>query len=754
MSISEIRDLLRRSDRSVKNPEWAVKELQAIGDLGLSEEYLKHVGKGKVSNELSSSVAYLIGITDEEPLKAPVGMEVDFGRSDWPDIDIDFMDSRRDEVKEFLIKQYGHVSAIATWLTFKDKGIVRDVSRVLNIPLTEVNRVLKKIETWEEFVSSPSTIEFREKYPEVVVYGSQLRGLIRGTGTHAAGMVASRVPIAHVAPVETRPQPGRESRQEVVALDMNEAADVGLVKIDFLGLKTLTVVDDCLKAIANRHPYPVKFDEIPLDDPKVYEMLSNGHTMAVFQAEAVPYTNLLRKMGVKNFQELAASNALVRPGAMNSIGQDYIDRKNGRVPVNPVHPVYDEIGKETFGLISLYQEQIMLAVVNLAGMSWEDANKIRKIIGKKGDPKLFEKYRAKFVKGAGENVGEDFANKLWNDFVQSANYQFNKSHAVAYSLLTYKTAWLKHYYPLEYMYAALKNEGDKDARTDYLLEAKRLGLNIKLPHINESDTDFTIEGDSLRFGLTSIKYLSDIIAKRYIAKRPFNTYAEVERFTLAKGTGVNTRALEMMRKVGAVAFPDKPASRSEIREHLYEVLNLPEFTTELPEHYYSRLTPLDEYEEGDIGIVFALARNIKRGKGWSRVEFVDKSGSGSAFDKEQTEIEAGKVYLLLLSDNRIFKAIPANEITDMKHGFVKYLNLREIPLDGGEYYVVALKMRTTKAGKKMMDMVLLNERGEMGKVVCFSKEFLSAYSKIKEGHVYRMNLGVMKDGTVVYRSLV
>jgi hypothetical protein len=209
----------------------------------------------------------------------------------------------------------------------------------------------------------------------------------------------------------------------------------------------------------------------------------------------------------------------------------------------------------------------------------------------------------------------------------------------------------------------------------------------------------------------------------------------------------------MMRKVGAVAFPDKPASRSEIREHLYEVLNLPEFTTELPEHYYSRLTPLDEYEEGDIGIVFALARNIKRGKGWSRVEFVDKSGSGSAFDKEQTEIEAGKVYLLLLSDNRIFKAIPANEITDMKHGFVKYLNLREIPLDGGEYYVVALKMRTTKAGKKMMDMVLLNERGEMGKVVCFSKEFLSAYSKIKEGHVYRMNLGVMKDGTVVYRGL-
>ena len=753
MSISEIRDLLRQSKRQVKNSDWVSEELQAVVDLKLSEEYVKHVGQAKVSNELSSSIAYLIGITDEEPTKPPVGLKVDFGRDDWPDIDLDFQDSRRNEVKEFLIKQYGHVSAIATFLTWKDKGIVRDVSRVLSIPLGEVNKVLKKIDTWEEFVSSPHTAEFRDKYPEVVEYGGQLRGLIRGSGTHAAGMVASKVPISQVAPVETRSQPGKDERQEVVALDMNEAADVGLVKMDFLGLKTLTVIDDCLKAIAQRHPYPVDLNKIPLDDKGVYEMLSAGHTMAVFQAEAAPYTNLLRKMGVKNFQELAASNALVRPGAMNSIGQEYIDRKNGRVPVNPVHPVYDEIGKETFGLISLYQEQIMLAVTELAGMSWEDANKIRKIIGKKGNPKEFDKYRAKFVKGAGVSVGEEFANKLWNDFVQSANYQFNKSHAVAYSLLTYKAAWLKHHYPLEYMYAALKNEGDKDSRTDYLLEAKRLGLNIKLPHINESDNDFKIEGDSIRFGLTTIKYLSDIIASRYIAERPFKSYKEVEEFTFSKGSGVNSRALEMMRKVGAVAFPDRPANREEIRENLYEVLNLPEFTTELPAHYYSRLTPLDEYEEGEVAIVFALARNIKRGKGWSRVEFVDKTGSGSAFDKENTDIEPGRVYLLLLSDNRIFKAIPASEIADNKHGFVKYLNLRDIPLDGGEYYVVASRVRVTRAGKKMMDMVLLNEQGQFGKVVCFSKEFLSAYSKIKEGCSYRMNLGTMKDGTIVYRGV-
>ena len=753
MSISEIRDLLRQSKRQVKNSDWVSEELQAIVDLNLSEEYVKHVGKAKVSNELSSSIAYLIGITDEEPSKPPVGLKVSFGRSDWPDIDLDFQDSRRNEVKEFLIKQYGHVSAIATFLTFKDKGIVRDVSRVLNIPLSDVNKVLKKVDTWDEFMTSPSTQEFRENHPEVIEYGSQLKGLIRGSGTHAAGMVASKVPIANVAPVETRSQPGKEGRQEVVALDMNEVADVGLVKIDFLGLKTLTVVDDCLKALKERG-VDIDFFNVPLDDPEVYKMLSAGHTMAVFQAEAVPYTNLLRKMGVSNLQELAASNALVRPGAMNSIGQDYIDRKTGKVPVNSVHPIYDEIGRDTFGLISLYQEQIMLAVVNLAGMSWEDANKIRKIIGKKGDPKLFDKYHDAFVQGASEHISKELASKLWGDFVKSADYQFNRSHAVAYSLLTYRTAWLKYHYPLEYMYAALRNEKDKDMRTDYLLEAKRLGIKVLLPHINESDIDFTIDGDALRFGLSSIKYVSNLIASRYIEQRPFSSYREVEEYTFTAGSGVNSRALEYMRKIGAVAFKDRPINQDEIRENLYEVLNLPEFTTELPEAFYEKMTDLDEYDEGDVAIVFAMTRNIKRGKGWSRVEFVDRTGAASAFDRELTDVESGRVYLLLLSDNRIFKAIPAAEATDMKHGLTRYLSMRDVPLDGGEYYVVALKARTTKAGKKMADMVLANNHGDLAKVVCFSKEFPSLYMKVKEGHAYKMILGATKDGSIVFRGLI
>jgi len=704
-------------------------------------------GRGSAAGSL---VCYALGITNVDPIKYNLlfARFVDESRSDWPDIDIDFQDTRRNEVKDFIVRQYGHVSAIATWLTFKDKGIVRDVSRVLNVPLSEVNKVLKKVETWDEFVSLPVTQEFRDAYPDVVKYGEQLRGRIRGSGTHAAGMVASRVPIASVAPVETRTQPGSDTRQEVVALDKDEAADVGLVKIDILGLKTLSVVQDCIDILKGRG-IDLDIDAIPLDDADVYKSLSDGHTMAVFQAEAGPYTNLLRKVGVSNMEELAASNALVRPGAMNSIGKDYVDRKHGRTPVNPVHPIYDEIGKDTFGLISLYQEQIMLAVTKLAGMSWADANKIRKIIGKKGDPKEFDKYRDKFINGASQNISKELAAELWSDFEKSASYSFNKSHSVAYSLLTYRTAWLKHHYPLEYMYAALKNEKDSDKRTDYLLEAKRLGIKIKLPHINESDVDFIIDGDALRFGLSSIKYVSDTLAKRYMDKRPFHSYDEVRQFTFTKGSGVNSRALKYMNMVGAVAFYDNPPDTRKIAQNLYDVLSLPEFTSELPESYRRGLTDLSDYDEGDIAVVFAMVRGIKRGKGWSRVEFFDKTGSSSAFDKEQTDVESGKAYFMLLSDNRIFKSAPAAEQSSL----TRFLKMGKPPLDSGEYYVVALRARTTKAGKKMADMVLVNSKGDLASVVCFSKEFPQLYMNVKEGSIYKMVLGTTKDGSIVFRGM-
>ncbi|NDB60265.1 DNA polymerase III subunit alpha, partial [bacterium] len=328
------------------------------------------VGPGRGSSA-GSLLCYTLGITDIDPIEHGLLFFrfINPERNDFPDIDTDIQDSRRDEVKDYLVKQYKHVASIATFLEFKDKGVVRDVARALNIPLVDVNKVLKLVDTWDEYCTSKTTAWFREKYPEVEQYGEQLRGRIRGTGIHAAGVVTSKNPIFRYAPMETRNSPGSDDRIPVVAVDMEEAEKIGLIKIDALGLKTLSVINDTLKIIKEREGTDINLLKIDMSDQKVYQMLSEGYTKGVFQCEATPYTNLLIKMGVKNLAELSASNALVRPGAMNTIGKDYIERKHGRQAVNYLHQTMKPFTEETYGCI-LYQEQVMQACVELGGMSW------------------------------------------------------------------------------------------------------------------------------------------------------------------------------------------------------------------------------------------------------------------------------------------------------------------------------------------------------------------------------------------------
>jgi DNA polymerase III subunit alpha len=262
------------------------------------------VGPGRGSSA-GSLVCYLLGITDVDPLEHGLLFFrfINPERNDFPDIDTDIQDTRRDEVKDYLVRQYRHVASIATFLQFKDKGVVRDVARVLDIPLTDVNKVLKLVDTWDEFCTSKNTLWFREKYPEVEIYGDQLRGRIRGTGIHAAGVVTSKNPIFRYAPLETRSSPGSDDRIPVVGIDMEEAEKIGLIKIDALGLKTLSVVKDCIDMVKENHYKDIDLLSLDMADPKVYEMLSDGYTKGVFQCEATPYTNLLVKMGVKNFNE-------------------------------------------------------------------------------------------------------------------------------------------------------------------------------------------------------------------------------------------------------------------------------------------------------------------------------------------------------------------------------------------------------------------------------------------------------------------
>lgn len=719
---------------------WAKKEGIMVGP-----------GRGSAAGSL---LCYALGITDIDPIKHGLLFFrfINPERNDFPDIDTDIQDSRREEVKDYLVRQYRHVASIATFLSFKDKGVVRDVSRVLNIPLTDVNKVLKMVDTWDEYCTSKTTREFREKYPEVEIYGEQLRGRIRGTGIHAAGVVTSKDPIFRYAPMETRSSTGSDDRIPVVAVDMEEAEKIGLIKIDALGLKTLSVLKDTLDIIEERDGKKINLLKIDMDDKNVYQMLSDGYTKGVFQCEAAPYTNLLIKMGVKNLSELAASNALVRPGAMNTIGKDYIERKHGRQNIGYTHQVLKEFTEDTYGCI-LYQEQVMQACVQLGGMSMSEADKVRKIIGKKKDAKEFDVFKDKFVNGASAYISPNQARDLWHDFEAHAGYSFNKSHAVAYSTLSYWTAWLKYHYPLEFMYSLLKNEKDKDARTEYLIEAKRMGISVKLPHINDSDIDFKIEGKGIRFGLSAIKFISDKIGERYISARPFNSYKELEEFTFTKGNGVNSRALQALRVIGAATFNDNPRNDQEIKENLYEYLNLPEFNITIPSHYYAFIQDIVDFEEKGSYIFMGMVKSIKRGKGWSRVEILDKTGSVGIFDDENTTIETGRSYLVLCNDNRIVSAIPSDEIKESSHALVKFLSYKQLPYKDDEMFVVSFKPRITKTGKKMASLTLADTSRDLHSITVFPTSFAKAYMSIEEGKSYRFDFGKTKDGTVTLEDV-
>ncbi len=749
----EYLDRLEEELEIIKNKNFGPYFLVVQNMIGWAKKEGILVGPGRGS-AAGSLLCYTLGITDIDPIQHGLLFFrfINPERNDFPDIDTDIQDTRREEVKDYLVRQYRHVASIATFLEFTGKGIVRDIARVLNIPLSDVNKVLKTVDTWDDFCNSKSTREFREKYPEVEIYGEQLRGRIRGTGIHAAGVVTAKEPIFRHAPMETRSSTGSDERIPVVGVDMEEAERIGLIKIDALGLKTLSVLKDTIDMVKENHYVDIDLLSIDMNDKDVYEMLSSGYTKGVFQCEATPYTNLLIKMGVKNLDELAASNALVRPGAANTIGKDYIDRKHGRQNINYLHQILKPFTEDTYGCI-LYQEQVMQACVQLGGMSMSEADKVRKIIGKKKDAKEFNEFQDRFISGASKYISPNDALDLWHDFEAHAGYSFNKSHAVAYSTLSYWTAWLKYHYPLEFMFALLKNEKDKDGRTEYLIEAKRMGIPIKLPHINDSDADFKIEGKGIRFGLTAIKFISDNIASKYIAARPFSSYKELEEFTFTKGNGVNSRALQALRVIGAATFSDNPRNDDEIKEHLYEYLNLPEFNITIPSHYYAFISEVEEFEEKGSYILLGMVKAIKRGTGWSRVEVLDKTGSVGIFDEEQTTIETGKTYLLLATDNRIVSAIPADEIRTSSDALVKFLSYKQLPYKDEEMYVVSFKPRITKAGKKMATLTLADTSRDLHPITVFPTAFSKAYMHIEEGKSYKFSFGKTKDGTITLEDI-
>lgn len=707
-------------------------------------------GRGSAAGSLA---CYAMDITGVDPLEHNLLFErfLDAEREDYPDVDWDIMDSRRGEVKQYLTDKYGHVASITNINTYKAKGALKDAARALGIPFSEINKTMKKLDGFPEVTGHDVIDEFKKaasvfhnKNPEVADIAEKLLGRINGYSMHAAGVVIANKPISEYAPIETRKQAGSDDRIEVVGLDKNECESVGLIKMDLLGLSTLTVVDDAIELIRKNRGVVIDLAQINMADPDVYYMLAKGKTLGVFQCEAAPYTKLLVKMGCEDFNDLVVSNALVRPGAWNAIGEDYIRAKRGNRKTVKIHDDVSYFMDETHSY-PIYQEQMMKLSVDLAGFTVGESNVLRKGIGKK-KREIIDEFKPKFVEGASKKVSKQVAEKLWISFEESGAYAFNKSHAVAYSMLSYQTAWLKYHYPLEFMCALLSNEENNEKVTDYLLECKQMGIRILFPHINHSDVRFSIEDDALRMGLSNVKFISDIVAKRIISYRPYESYEEFKKLILTKGSGLNTRVLSSLNAFGGAAFKDEHPVPDNYKDHLYEYLGIPAFNTNLiTSKMKEQLAPLELYTDDETFVCMGVVKNIKRGEGWARVDMVDSSGTAGAFSDQDIEVVKGKMYLFLIGNNRIMKYIDLEQVEDSDEVILDYLRrpvLEEIA--PGQHKILFAKRTTTKTGKKIAHVVVSDSDKNLQTLMVFANSLPLISASCKIGTVRKLNIGDFK----------
>ncbi|MCM2314687.1 MAG: DNA polymerase III subunit alpha [Thermoanaerobaculia bacterium] len=486
------------------------------------------VGPGRGS-AAGSVVAWALGITDVDPLDFDLLFErfLNPERISMPDIDIDFCMRRRGEVIEYVRQKYGeeNVAQIITYGTMAARSVVRDVGRVLGQSYAFVDRIAKAIPGGPESISlkdaaksSPvlaEAIKLDKEVERIVEIGSRLEGLARHAGVHAAGVIISPEPVSNFVPLF------RTNKDEIVTqYDMNVVEKMGLLKMDFLGLRTLTVIDDAIKSIKSREGVDVEVDKIGLDDPEVYRLFQEGRTKGVFQFESGGMVDLLRKARPTRFEDLAALNALYRPGALDAgMVEVFVKRKHGREKPKYIVPVMKDVLEETYGVI-VYQEQVMQIAQKVAGYSLGQADLLRKAMGKK-KVEIMAEEREKFVKGAlAQGYDKQKSSEIFDYIEPFARYGFNKSHSVAYALLAYQTAWLKVHYPRHFMAAVLSSEMDKtDSVVKFINETSAMGIKLLPPDVNESNFSFTVVGENIRFGLGAVKGVGEGAIESIIAGR-------------------------------------------------------------------------------------------------------------------------------------------------------------------------------------------------------------------------------------------
>lgn len=568
-------------------------ELRVIDEMGFNAYFLIvwdliryatergiRTGPGRGS-AAGSIVAYCLGITKLDPLEFGLIFErfLNPGRRQMPDIDMDFDERHRSDVIRYCAEKYGsdHVAQIVTFSTIKGRQALRDAARVLGYPYGLGDRVAKlmppailgKDATLAQCLEQPppgteqgvrdwyvGAAGLREAYAtdpeahEVIDTAIGLEGLRRQDSIHAAAVVISPVPLTDIVPVQRK----GEDAEVVTQYEMHGVEALGLLKMDFLGLRNLTTIERTLELIERTTGERIDIDAVPLDDPAVYAMLQEGDSMGVFQFEGGAMRGLMRNLRPERFEHLIALNALYRPGPLGAnMHNEYADRKNGRSPVTYLHPDLEEILADTFGVM-VYQEQVMQVAQRMAGFSMADADNLRKAMGKK-IPAVMKEQAQRFVAGCVANgYQERLGRDLFGFIEHFAGYGFNRSHSAAYALVAYQTAWLKAHHPSEYMAALLTAaKRDKDRTALYLNECRTMGIRVLVPDVNRSEADFAaVEGD-ITFGLSAIRNVGEAVVDLIVAEREKNgSYTSFQDFVERVDVSVlNKRVIESLIKAGA-----------------------------------------------------------------------------------------------------------------------------------------------------------------------------------------------------------
>lgn len=676
---SEINDSIReRIDfelETIKNMGFPGYFLIVQDFINESRKLGVSVGPGRGS-AAGSAVAYCLGITQIDPIKYDLLFErfLNPDRISLPDIDVDFDDDGRAKALKYVTDKYGqtHVAHIITYGSMAAKMAIKDVARVENLPLSESNRLAKMIPDRDSDmpvdpvkkknykVSISNCVKYLPEFTaeannpdplvaETIKYASALEGTVRNSGVHACGIIICRDDITDWVPVSTADDKKSKMKVCVTQYDGHVIESTGLIKMDFLGLKTLSIIKEALVNIKHNHGIDIDIDNIPIDDKKTYQLYCEGKTTGTFQFESAGMQKYLSELHPSTFEDLIAMNALYRPGPMDYI-PDFIDRKLGKKPIEYDIDVMEQYLKETYG-ITVYQEQVMLLSRLLAGFTRGESDTLRKAMGKKMIDKMNE-LKGKFQKGGQERGYKlEVLNKIWADWEKFASYAFNKSHATCYSWVAYQTAYLKAHYPAEYMAAVLsRNLLDQKQLTKYMDECKSMKLEVKGPDVNESFSGFsaTKKGD-LRFGLAGLKGVGANAVEQIINEREANgpyksIFNFIERVDLSV---INRRLLENFALSGAFdCFTE--ISREDWLEPNVKGETFAELLVKYGQRYQESKNTQTISLFGDDAPIMMVTPEIPKAVKWNNLEKLEKEKelvgmylSGHPLDPYKLELEYG-----------------------------------------------------------------------------------------------------------------